>query len=92
MFTAENITQSYMHGINIAKSVEQQLSSGTDSTIQNPPMIVNQGNHQCESEGEVTSKERIANYRINSTLPVYTSTPIPMRHEGNVLGNNSITS
>ena len=91
-FTAENITQSYMYGINMAKSMEQQLNSGPDSTVQNPPMIVNQENRQWELEGEVTSKERIANTRINSTLPIYTSTRILMRHEGNVLGNKSITS
>ena len=45
-FTPENITQSYIHGINMAKSVEQQLNSGPDDTVQNPPMIVNQENRQ----------------------------------------------
>ena len=90
--TAENITQSYMHGINMAKSVEQQLNAGPDSTFQNPPMVVNQENRQWELEGEVTSKEQIANNMIDSTLPVYTSTPILMRYEGNVLGNKSIAS
>ena len=91
-FTAENITQSYMHGIDMTKSVEKQLNSGPDSTVQSPPMIVKQENRKLELEGEVTSKERITINRINSTLPVHTSTPILMRHEGNFLGNHSITS
>ena len=81
-----------MHGINMAKSLEQQLNAGPDSTVQNPPMVVNQENRQWELEGEVTSKEQIANNMIDSTLSVYTSTPILMPYEGNVLGNKSIAS
>ena len=78
-FTAEKINNSFSHRINKSISAEQELSL-RDNTGQNLFMKENNEKH-CDIEKSPSSNERTAS-KI-TTQPVFTSTPILMRNEGN---------
>ena len=83
-FTAEKINNSFCHRINTSTSAEQELCL-RDNTGHNLFMKEN-NEKQCDLEKSLSSNERTAS-KI-TTQPVFTSTPILMRNEG----NNAYTS
>ena len=78
-FTAEKINNSFCHRINSSTSAEQELCL-RDNTGQNLFMKEN-NEKQCDLEKSPSSNERTASKIM--TQPVFTSTPILMRNEGN---------
>ena len=74
-FTAENITSSYMQGVQMAKTIGQQLLSGIDDFARSHNTDQVYGN-----EGDnLTSQGQIPCRIDNREAPVFTSTPITLR-------------
>ena len=96
-YTAENITSSYMHRVNLTSTMGIDSNNLNHKPVAvnygNEPVAVNYGNflehrlnrdqdHKMSEDGlNLTSHERIACGSGNRAMPVFTSTPIMQRQE-----------
>ena len=96
-YTAENITSSYMHRVNLTSTMGIDFNNLNHKPVAvnygNKPVAVNYGNflehrlnrdqdHKMSEDGlNLTSQERIACGSGNRAMPVFTSTPIMQRQE-----------
>ena len=96
-YTAENITSSYMHRVNLTSTMGIDSNNLNHKPVAvnygNKPVAVNYGNclehrlnrdqdHKMSEDGlNLTSRERIACGSGNRAMPVFTSIPIMQRQE-----------